>query len=369
MGLALAACCLAAQTDLSALIEKLKSDAIEEREAAVGELKKLGPSAVPALEKAVAEGEPEVKAQLEWVCRVITLRETLPANLLKEMQGIEDRLAGTDAHAWTEAMFEALREDESGKRIHPTLGRRELDALVGGAVRGCGTLKEADDLRRILRESELPSAGRHVQAWLKNEDSNIRAMAIRLLQDLLVGEAIPEIRGLLKDPDADVRGRAAHFLGKLHVREAIPDLVALLKDPDGFVHGLSYGALEEMRAKEAIPELCDLLKNHDVEVRLRAVGLLQDLQARSAVAQLLPLVGDGDEEVARKTIYVLDELEARVAVPQLRLLVNSRSAGIRDAAARLSISRGNREIVPDLIAMLSDPERRGTAVWALGSFR
>src|SRR2546428_4565965 len=84
------------QVDPGALIEKLRSETVEERDEAARKLKALGTLALPALDRAATDKDPEVSSRATQLARVIRTIDLLTVNLMKEVPGIEERLAKGD---------------------------------------------------------------------------------------------------------------------------------------------------------------------------------------------------------------------------------------------------------------------------------
>src|SRR6476646_8421631 len=93
-----------ASKEAGALIEKLRSGRVEERVQATERLKEMGKAALPELEKAREDKDPEVAKRVLHLIQVAALREKLSPNLLKFNPRLEDRLA-EGGHAWTEVLL------------------------------------------------------------------------------------------------------------------------------------------------------------------------------------------------------------------------------------------------------------------------
>src|SRR5437870_5342180 len=106
--------CAFQQTDaVRDLIQKLRSDKIEEREDAERKLLAIGSPAIPELEKVARDADREVAQRASHLVRLITLSGTLSPRLLRTIPGIEDQLATGDDHAYTVALLVAAYEKEN----------------------------------------------------------------------------------------------------------------------------------------------------------------------------------------------------------------------------------------------------------------
>ena len=143
--------------DPARLIEGLRSEKPEERIRAEQSLKKLGRKAVPALERVRNDADAEVSKRAARLLLVIPVQEKLTPALMKEMPGLEERLAVGEPHAWTEALAAAADRDEKGRRKLPNLQRADFDALVPQAFQAMKE-EDLDSLCEIAKEEELRSA-------------------------------------------------------------------------------------------------------------------------------------------------------------------------------------------------------------------
>jgi len=123
-------------------IEKLASDKPAEREAAYLKLKDMGRAAEPDLRKAVPSRDPEVASRIRRLLGRLVLVDELPAGLRKALPGIEDRLAVSQDHAWTEEFLNATELTPAGAPKNSALRREDLSALVARAVRAAQNPEE-----------------------------------------------------------------------------------------------------------------------------------------------------------------------------------------------------------------------------------
>lgn len=407
------------------LVEKLRSDRIEEREEAERGLRVLGKPAIPELEKAAKDGEVEVARRAQHLLRVISIMEGLPPALLKAMPGIVDRLASGEPRACTEA-FLALAEPRDA-----SIRAEDLEAIVVPALKGARrdgnppseasrVLRAAErwslrsatrEIAMLLLDSEVDSSAadalKNLDAtdaipdlipMLRNPQQSVRFKVVEVLGDLGAKQAIPGIRRLLEDPDDGVRERAVEALGILGAKEAIGDLVPLLKPGRLNRRGAVARALARLGAKEAVPDLLLALDQGTPESRAAAMEALAGLGAREVVRRLVRGLADDDASVRSTAVRLLGNLEARDAIPEIaRHLEDSQSqvriwtvatlaelgarehlGGIADrladkesyvraAAARAVARLRAREEIPRLQKLLEDPDGpvRGAAAEAL----
>src|SRR5260221_4688175 len=70
-------------------IEKLRSTKAEDRDEAMRELKKLGPSAIASLARAERDSDPEVAGRAKNLIRIIAITKQLTTQLMRAIPSIE----------------------------------------------------------------------------------------------------------------------------------------------------------------------------------------------------------------------------------------------------------------------------------------
>ena len=227
------------------LIERLRSDKVEERDAAARRLKDLGKAAVPELERAAKSDDAESSARARNLLRTIDLRGRLAPRLLEALPGIEDRLAGDDAHEWTRAFLEAMGEDDDGKRRYPKLRGEDVRALVGPALRGAETQDEKHGICSIVHSRSLKSSAGELVALLGDEDPDLRSTAVTTLYLLANRSIVPALVRMLGDPKPEAR-KAALLALKGCGAETAPQIRRLLADADPGVVNTAISVLGEL---------------------------------------------------------------------------------------------------------------------------
>ncbi len=355
------------------LVEKLRSDAVQERVEAARRLKALGRAAAPELEKAAADPDGEVAARARLLLRTIAVLERLTPRLREALPGLEDRLAAGGDHDWTEALLEAGSDDEETWRPrHPRLRAPDLDILAERAFSGARTWEEKRRLCTTASRRSLFSAVPGLLKLTAEEDVETRDAAARELYNLCLADwgesraaAIPLWRALLRDPEPRVRSTAAGALGWFGAREAIPELLELLKDPDARLGAMR--ALGELGLREAIPRIVPFLEDRDGWVRWGAARTLSKLGAKEGTPALLKLLEDEDSGLRGNAASLLAERGEREAIPRLRASLRSVDSYEVGWAISALGTLGDRESIPDLRALLGHADRdvRQSAVWGL----
>jgi HEAT repeat protein len=326
------------------LIEKLRSDHIEERQEAARKLKDLGKAAVPELEKASRDQDPEVSAQATHILKIVTLRETLPPFLWKDLPGMEERLA-MGGHAWTELFLESIPKDDKRSSLGFQLLKKDaLIVLAGRALKEARTAKEKIDICFFL-----------MNEFLHQEKPSIAPV-------------VPELVKVLKDEDAGSRWSAAMALGALGASETVPEITRLLKDGDIEVRCAVPRALGWLGARESAPEITRLLRDKEVRVRSRAVEALGNLGVKDTVPEIIKLLKEDDNEVLRCTLAALLHLGAKESAGNIATLLMSERAGIRKLAVQTLGELGASGTSPEIVKLLKDEDAqvRAWSVYVLG---
>lgn len=374
----------AAQVDR--LVERLRSEKVEEREEAERELILLGRPALPALEKAARDADPEVADRAKRAIGRVPLVERLTPALERAMPGLRRRLCGPQEHAWTEALLEAGRQ-EGTRRRHPELSREDLDALAASAVRAAFST-ELPAICGIVGGWRLESAGPELVRRLEEKDRNLQSKAAWTLYALGSREALPAIvRRLGAETEKTWKSHWLNGLGRLGDRNAVPVILEYADQVDWHVRGSVYRELLWLEAEEAAPAILsamrggldagtglDLLSklapgevvpgllrgflDEREEARERAIYNLFQYRSRVAVHELLKLLSHADPDVRVGAVRALQALRHREAIAELRRALVEDSAAVRRAAASALASFGLRDGVPELAMMLRSEKHR-----------
>ncbi|HKS17543.1 MAG TPA: HEAT repeat domain-containing protein, partial [Planctomycetota bacterium] len=316
MSLLLALLLLAPQDDARALIEKLRTGTLEERDDATRRLMELGKAAAPELEKAAKDHDAEVAGRARHLLARLQLADTLSPALQKAFPGIADKLAfGGDA-AWTHALIEAEKLSHPKSRI-PVLKRADLEALGARAIRGADTVELKCEVAEAAVRRRLASAAPEILKFFDDGDEDLWELAVVAAQQHPTPDCVRRLRDLTRHESSDVRTSALQALENLKIREAAPDAARLLADPDAWVRAAAASALAAFRGKEAAADLDRLLKDREDHVRRAAVDGLLALYAKEEASKIAPLLKDNDRKVRESAATALGLLGHREAIPQL----------------------------------------------------
>ncbi|HLF93229.1 MAG TPA: HEAT repeat domain-containing protein [Planctomycetota bacterium] len=393
-------------------VDRLRSDAVEERDAAARKLKELGKAAVPELEKAAKTADAETAGLARHLIRVIDIADRLSPRLRRVQPGIEERLAAGDDHAWTVAFLDLDREVFLRR-----LRGRDLSPLVPAAFRGAKTAEEKQKLCYRVDSHRLAVAVPDLVRLLKDKDEFVRTASLGALTRLQAMETVPQIREALKDPDDLVSGNAAAALGKLGVKEAVPDLAALLgrekynqrelvmvslarlgaresipaisklldsgsecegavealrilearekipqilrlleHHPEGFARSAAVRALNAFKDPSCVPAVVKLLAHENANVRCGALEVLRELRADSALPEIRKRLEDADDGVRQYAVGAIHQTAGKGAAKDLLPRLKDENKWVRQLSAQVLGALEAKEAAPDLIRLLKDPE-------------
>lgn len=326
-----------AQDEIPGLIEKLRSLDIEARERATTRLKELEEKAVPALQKAAEDPDLDFRNRVRFLLRLRSVRQALGTRILKEVPGLDERLAGEAPRVWIDVIREATDTFSERHKRYERLDLEDYDRLLVAA------------LRHVERAAD-------------------RVVVLGRLEPRGIPEIIPDCRRLLKDPDGPVREHAVGCLSRLKDRESLRGFIALLKDEHAGTRAAAARALSGLRAKESIGPLVPLLKDDDWQVRRDAVDTLGCLRAKEVGAAVQPLLRDAEVQVRESALDAIGEIGFRKAIPDVAAALKDKENGVREAALRAMVRLGAREARVEIFPCLSDEDWgiRGRACIALG---
>jgi HEAT repeat protein len=405
---------------LRELLEGLRSDRIDQRDAADRKLFDAGPSALPALRRAARDPDAELARRAAALVRRVEASRLLGPSVFRRLPEAETLLASSRDRDWTRAFRAAA--------AMPGIRRSALDALAPRALAGAlealenpedptGALRRAwcrntnidplEELREVaglVAEWKLRSAVPVLRPSLRNVDPDIRETALLVLGHLDVPGFQPEFVRALQDESSDCRAAAAIVLGLRGSADAVPALVRVLGDDDNDVWYRSVVALRQLDAPAAInvierllardscpdrgsliqtlerlrlgvsPRRAVLYSGSMEDVDLPTVRILLDRQGPEAVARLLPLLKDARRGVRGAALSILRQLRAREAVGSIRALLRDSELDLREEALAALVELGDASLADDLLPLAQDGAselrlRAATALAKLGDLR
>jgi HEAT repeat protein len=348
------------------LVEKLRSERIEERDEAMRSLRRLGAAAVPHLEKAAGDKDTEVAGRARQILRILEALRHLTPNLLKAFPGAEDRLAAGGPHSWTELLTQAAA------RLNKDLKSDDLEPLIPSAFQEVRTPGELSAFANAVAGAHK-SALTEVAKLLSHPEAEMRKAAIVVLGDYSFRPAVGPMIPLLSDPDSGVRSHAALRLAHLGAREAVHGIVRLLKDAEEEVCWAAVAALAELEERETWPRLLEVLRDGARSGGLRgaAATTLARFGVREAVPDVERLLASAEPAGRCAAAVALAHLGARESIPGIVRLLEDKDFDVQRQAMAAVRMLGAKEGIPPLMKILESgkEELRAPAIRALRRLR
>jgi HEAT repeat protein/beta-lactamase regulating signal transducer with metallopeptidase domain len=235
-----------------ALIERLRDDDAEVRQAAAYALGRIGdPMAIPELVKALDDPQPRVQ------------------------EAALDALSEFERGVPVAPVQRMLASNNADMRQHAVYILMNMHAMASlPAISGLVSDPDADVRQsaiEAIQEMGSPSAAGTVLPALGDRDADVRQAAVYALAQL--GGSIPEaaLDKLLQDSSEDVRQATVQYISERRITGKTAQLIRLLDDPSDDVRQSAAEALTEMRTPESHAALRRALTNADADVRRTAV--------------------------------------------------------------------------------------------------
>mgnify|MGYP001606777466 CR=1 FL=1 len=319
-------------------IEKRLSKALSDRNSQVraSALRALPPQAGSTFSHildALKDESADVREAAVWRLRKFRLEET--SSLLVEL--LLDK-SGVVRNAAASVLGEMKARDATDPLIALFLGDSE-EYVRRTAEWALGMMEDVD-------------IGSHLFLLFHGDVVQRRNSAF-VLGALRSKEAFPALLDILKDEAPEIRSASAWALGKIGMKEAIPALASYADDLDREVRKMVAKSLGELKGEDAYRSLLPLLNDKDPEVRAMAVRGIGEVKIRKGEDHLIPLLNDSDPAVCFEAINALGELQSKKGVPLiLKRLQEDSSESIRMYAAWALGRSGDPETIGGLVQHL-----------------
>lgn len=181
---------------------------------------------------------------------------------------------------------------------------------------------------------------------------------------------IKRIASLLKDEDSNVRGYAAKVLGKIRNEKAVDALINALTDEEGYVQWRAIEALGQIGNKKAVAALIKVSSNKDSDMQWRAAKALVKVGHDKLIDDLLNILSDKNNRMRWYAASLLGETRNEQAVDALIKALNDEEFFGQQHVAEALGNLGDVKAIDPLIKALSykDNHMRANAAKALGNF-
>ncbi|MFB2922954.1 HEAT repeat domain-containing protein [Aerosakkonema funiforme] len=321
-------------TDL--LIEQLKAEVCQVREAAVAVLGRIGdPVAVPALTQLLTT-DPELTITTAGALAQIGDRRAYDTLL---------SLMGHPSPGVRQAVVAALNS-----LGHPDMLTRTIDLL--------------QDKDPHVRESAVKIAGYFafnecvtlLLERCRDSEEDVRRAAIELIPYLENAPVLPTLIWALENDTPKVRATAARALGQMESPIAYPYLLNALMDGDAWVRYYATRALGTHAYPEAMDTLAQLAcSDPATQVRIAAVEALGRVGGPRAVSILASLAEDSSsaDDLVRSALMALGEIGHPNSLPPLLSALRSSDLQRRIYSARALGKRGGTGVEAALYSLVA----------------
>ena len=295
------------------LMEQLRAEDLEIRQAAVIALGRIGdPAAVPALTE-VLQNEPELT--------ILTAGAMAKIGDLRPFETLMAMLGNPEA-AVRQAVISALNSmghPDMPDRIRTLLA--DPDPLAReSAVRIAGYFSYPQCVERFLERTRDP-------------EENIRRAAVENLPYLDDDRAFSHLVHALLNDSPRVRAAAAKALTHVEGNKALPHLLKALKDEAPWVRFFAARSLGRHRSTAASEALTERITGDPAQhVRIEAIKAIAEIGGKGTLSLLTPLVKDPNPDIARAAIRGLGQLDHPGAPAPLFEVLGSTDPEIRIAA-------------------------------------
>jgi HEAT repeat protein len=167
---------------------------------------------------------------------------------------------------------------------------------------------------------------------LSDQNSNVRAAAVRALGESASERAVAPLMGVLRDETSTFRPQAAASLARLGP-VAMPSLIRALKDPKPSVRQLVAQSLGEIGSKEAVQALIELITTDQSGARPEAIEALGKIGDPAAIAPILSVLHSGSVAVRKRAVAALAKFRDPRALDAMTAALADQNEEVRQSAA------------------------------------
>ena len=189
---------------------------------------------------------------------------------------------------------------------------------------------------------------------VNDEYWEVRMIAAKVLGEMGIIKAVPELAEALRDEYDEVRLSSLYALGAIGSTEAIYAMAVALRDEDELIQEAAFDILEEIGSGGVIDVLIEALCDENSEVRERAVSTLGNIGSVKAIDVLIEALNDESWDVVIAAAIALVELGRTEGISALIEVLNDESWDVIIAAATALVELGRNEGMSALIEAIND---------------
>lgn len=290
----------------------------------IGKYKNKG-SAIPSLIDMIKDKDSEIRR-----LAILALSDTHDKSIVQQLiTALDDKSSTIRISA-----LEALAESGDGKAVQPVIARLADKGKAENAI-------------------------------------EVRVKALETLKKLAPAQVIPSLKALLSTEDTDLHKWAIIQIGNEKNNDAKNELSKLLNNSSKIDRFTVLTVLAEMEDKSAVAPLIEYLRDPDSEIRKTAALYLGKIGDESAVDPLVTAVADKNSAVRCNALEALFNLEGKIDIQAIIERLSDRGKAsendpvrVQDYAFELLKKKEPLKIVPSLITLLSNPDKKVQA-WAI----
>ena len=275
---------------------------------------------------------------------------------------------GSAARSAESALSVALEDKDAEVRMSAILavgqitGTPSADPLVNALKDDSPRVR---DIATALLVKMGPPAVAGLSRLAKEEDAQLRMIAVTILGRIKHGDGVPALIGALDDKDQSIADLAAQGLAQTG-DASIAGLSPLLSDPSVDKRWVATYTLSTIGSSKAAPALITALNDRDERIRDLATGALSRI-GKDAVEPLTIAAKSENVDVRLAAINALGGMARQDTIPILHAALKDEEPMIRDAAVAALGNTGSAKAVPALTEAIQnkDVKVRADAVQAL----
>ncbi len=226
-------------------------------------------------------------------------------------------------------------------------------------------LKVLDKLKDINPQTIL----RIMPKFSDTKDQAIKQKLIEIVTNNTQISDIPTLINFLKEASLNQKSRIGERILELHKKKDISiyqHLIPLLSDSDNHTRIVALDVLLKVKdSKKVLKTILHYFEELPGWIRERALVSLK-AHSQTIITDLVALFRDDDPDTRATAMIIASSFPGADVAKRISTLLKDPDWWIRITAAEILGDMGFKEVVPELISALKDPESRWAATEALG---